>query len=131
MKISRQTRRDATKIFRACLVNGLLDESRVHRAVRQIATFKPRGYLETLLLFRRLVQIEVARRAARVETARPLAPDVKAEVQKDLADAYGGGLTTSFSENPALIAGMRIRIGSDVYDGTVEGRLNTIEQTFQ
>jgi len=52
-------------------------------------------------------------------------------VEKDLADAYGGGVTTSYSEKPALIAGMRIKIGSDVYDGTVESRLNTIEESFQ
>jgi F-type H+-transporting ATPase subunit delta len=131
MKVSRQTLRSTTKLFRACFIDGLLDESRVRRAIQQIVALKPRGYLETLLLFRRLVRLDLARRAAKVESARPLAPDVKAEVQKDLAAVYGGGLTTSFSENPALIAGMRIKIGSDVYDGTVESRLNAIEQSFQ
>jgi F-type H+-transporting ATPase subunit delta len=109
----------------------LLDESRVRRAVQQIVTFKPRGYLQTLLLFRRLVQIDVSRHAAKVESARPLTSSVQTVVQRDLAEVYGAGLTTLFAENPALIAGMRIQVGSDVYDGSVEGRLNAIEQTFQ
>jgi F-type H+-transporting ATPase subunit delta len=131
MKITRQTRRNATKLFRACLIEGSLDGSRVRRAVQQVITSKPRSYLETLFLFRRLVRLELAGRIASVESARPLPPEVKTDVEKDLADAYGGPLTTSYSENPALIAGMRIKIGSDVYDGTVAGRLNTIEQSFQ
>ena len=130
MKITRQTRRDAMKLFRACLANGLLDESRVRRAVQQVVTFKPHGYLQTLSFFRRLVRLDLTRRSAKVESAVRLPSDIQAEVQKDLAEAYGVGLTTSFSENPALIAGMRIKVGSDVYDGTVDGRLNAIEQSF-
>ena len=35
--------------------------------------------------------------------------------------------TTSFAENPALIGGMRIRVGSDVYDGSVRARLAALE----
>jgi F-type H+-transporting ATPase subunit delta len=77
------------------------------------------------------VRLDFAGRIAIVESALPLSPDEKTKVEKELADAYGGALTTSFSENPVLIAGMRIKIGSDVYDGTVESRLNTIEQSFQ
>jgi F-type H+-transporting ATPase subunit delta len=130
MKITRQTRRDGTKLFRACITNGLLDESRVRRAVQQLITFKPHGYLATLSFFRRLVQLDIARRSAKVESAQRLPSDIQAEVQKGLTETYGAGLTTSFSENPGLIAGMRIKVGSDVYDGTVEGRLNAIEQSF-
>jgi F-type H+-transporting ATPase subunit delta len=130
MKTTRQTKRDAARLFRACTVNGSLDETRVRRAVQQIVTFKPRGYLPTLLFFRRLIQIDVARRTARVESAFRLPPEIQTEVQKDLAQSYGTGLTTTFSENPALIAGMRIKVGSDVYDGTVDARLNAIEESF-
>jgi F-type H+-transporting ATPase subunit delta len=130
MKTTRQTKRDAARLFRACTVNHLLDEARVRRAVQQVVTFKPRGYLQMLLLFRRLVQIDVARRSAKVESAVPLPPDIQVDVQKGLTDSYGTGLTTSFSEDPALIAGMRIKVGSDVYDGTIDSRLKAIEESF-
>jgi F-type H+-transporting ATPase subunit delta len=36
---------------------------------------------------------------------------------------YGGGFKTLFSENPALIGGMRIKVGSDVYDGSLRTKL--------
>jgi len=130
MKVSRQTRRQIARLFRACTVNGLLDESRVRYAVHQMATYKRRDWLPILALLRRLVQIDIARRTAKVESAFRLPPNIQAEVKKNLADTYGAGLNTSFCENPGLIAGMRIKVGSDVYDGTVENRLNAIEQSF-
>ena len=130
MKATRQTRRGAAQLFRACLVNGLLDENRARKVVEQIITAKPRGYLDTLLLFRRLVKLHLARHTATIESALPLTADLKTTLQTGLARTYGEGLATSFSQNPALIAGMRIRVGSDVYDGSVKARLTALEQSF-
>jgi len=39
-----------------------------------------------------------------------------------LATLYGPGLNASFTHSPALIGGVRIRVGSDVYDGSVRGK---------
>jgi F0F1-type ATP synthase delta subunit len=33
-------------------------------------------------------------------------------------------------ENKDLIGGMRIQVGSDVYDGTVRSKLNELEDRF-
>ena len=130
MKATKQARRDATRIFRACVVNGLLDETRARRAVQQIVTVKPRGFLGTLSYFRQLVMLDVLRRAAKVESAAPLAAELQAKVQASLARVYGQGVTASFAQNPALIGGIRIRVGSDVYDGSVRGRLAALERSF-
>ena len=120
MKATRQTRRGAAQLFRACLVNGLLDENRVRSVVQQMIAARPRGYLNTLLLFRRLVKLDVVRHTANVESALPLPADLQAAVQTGLTRTYGRGLATSFAQNEALIAGMRIKVGSDVYDGSVQ-----------
>src|SRR5207344_1555281 len=93
------------------------------RVVQQIAAAKPRGYLGALSHFRKLVKLEYARRTAKVESAKPLPADLQASVKAGLARVYGSALETSFAENPALIGGMRIRVGSDVYDGSVQARL--------
>ena len=45
----------------------------------------------------------------------------------DLARRYGPAIETTFRENPALIAGLRVKVGSDVYDGSVRARLDTLE----
>ncbi len=130
MKASKQAIREATQLYRACLVKGLLDESRVRQAVDAIASARPRGYLETLSVFRRLVKLECARHTARIESAVPLPTDQQTSVLRSLTRAYGNGLSASFVDNPALIGGMRIQVGSDVYDGTVRGRLAALERSF-
>ena len=130
MKASKQARREAKQLFRLCLVNGLLEEKRARQVVQQIVAAKPRGYLATLSYFQRLVELDCARHTAKVESALALPADLQASVQTGLARVYGPGLTASFAENPALIGGMRIRVGSDVYDGSVQGRLAALEQSF-
>jgi F-type H+-transporting ATPase subunit delta len=130
MKVTKQARREAKQLFRLCVVNGLIEEERARRVVQQIVAAKPRGYLATLSYFQRLVELDCARHTAKVESALALPADLQASVQAGLARVYGPGLTASFAENPALIGGMRIRVGSDVYDGSVQGRLAALEQSF-
>ena len=130
MKATKQTRREAKQLFRLCLVNGLLEENRARQVVQQIVAAKPRGYLATLSYFRRMVQLDSARHTAKVESALTLPADLQGSVQTGLERLYGPGLSTSFADNPALIGGMRIRVGSDVFDGSVQARLAALEQSF-
>jgi F-type H+-transporting ATPase subunit delta len=60
----------------------------------------------------------------------PLPEDLRASVQTGLARTYGPGISTSFAHNPELIGGMRIKVGSDVYDGSVRARLAELEKSF-
>jgi F-type H+-transporting ATPase subunit delta len=76
--------------------------------------------------FRRMVRLDSDRHRASVESATALADDLRDTVREGLARVYGPGLETSFAENPDLIGGMRIRVGSDVYDGSVRARLAAI-----
>jgi F-type H+-transporting ATPase subunit delta len=130
MKSRKQAQREAAELYRLCLAKGLLDEERALRVVRRIAKEKPRGYTVTLSYFRRLVASDRARHTAKVQSARRLPPDIQTKVQAGLVQDYGEGLKTTFAENPALIGGMRIQVGSDVYDGTVRSRLEALEQKF-
>ena len=130
MKISKQARREAKQLFRSCLSNGLLDENRVRQAVPQVVDTKPRGYVAILSHFQRLVKLELERRTARIESATPLPQDLQASVQASLTQTYGPGLNISFGQNPALIGGMRIKVGSDVYDGSIQARLAALKESF-
>ena len=79
-------------MFRACLVNGVLDENRVRQAVPAVVAQKPRGYLASFPNFSGWCKLEMARRTARVESAAALTPQFQAQVQADLTRRYGGGL---------------------------------------
>ena len=130
MKISKQFRREAKQLFRACVVDGLLDEARVRAAVGRLLEEKPRGYLAVLAHLHRLVKLDVQRRTATVESALPPTPSLREGIQANLGRLYGPGLSLSFTANPALIGGLRIKVGCDVYDGTVQARLERLAESF-
>ena len=130
MKITKLARREAKEVFRACCVNGLLDEDRARNITTKILEAKPRGYLAILTHFQRLLKFDIDRRTAKVESAAPLAADQQASVQAGLARIYGPGLSLSFAQNPALIGGLRIKVGSDVYDGSVQARLAALQENL-
>ena len=130
MKISKQARREAKQLFRSCLVEGMLDDDKVRQAVEGVLLSKPRGYLAILSHFTRLVKLEIERRTARIESPVPLPADLQAEFQTALAGAYGPGLDVSFAQNRGLLGGVRIKVGCDVFDGSVQARLATLEESF-
>jgi F-type H+-transporting ATPase subunit delta len=130
MKSSKQTKREAKQLFRSCLANGSLQEDRARQVVQRVIELKPRGYLAIANHFHRLVKLEIERRTAKVESAALLPADLQADVRDSLARIYGPGLNLSFAQNPALLGGLRIKVGSDVYDGSVQARLTALEQSF-
>ena len=130
MKISKHARRDGKALFTACLVSGVLDENRVRQTVTQVIARKPRGYVAILSHFRRLVKLDLDRRTARVESAAALSEPLAAAVKANLARRYGQGLNVSFAVNRDLIGGLRVAVGSDVFDGSVRGRLSELEAGF-
>jgi F-type H+-transporting ATPase subunit delta len=130
MKLTKQARRNAKALFQSCLANGVLDEGKVRTVVQKVLAAKPRGYMGVLQHFQRLVKLDIDRRTARVESATALGPAQQTELTSMLSRRYGQGLQISFAHNPALLGGMRIKVGSDVIDGTVQGRLNRLAETF-
>jgi F-type H+-transporting ATPase subunit delta len=53
-----------------------------------------------------------------------------ATLKASLTQKYGAGLDFQFFVDPSLIGGLRIQIGSDVFDGTVKTRLAALENSF-
>ena len=130
MKISKQARRDGKTLFTNCRVNGVLDENRVRQTVSAVIAQKPRGFVGILSHFQRLVKLDIERRTARVESATQLSDSLAASVKANLAQRYGPGLDVGFAVNPALIGGLRVKVGSDVFDGSVRARLNELAESM-
>jgi len=130
MKTTRQIKREAKRLFRLCLVNGMLDEGRTRQVVQRVIDEKRRGGVALLSHIQRLVKLDSARHTAEVESAMPLPADLRERIQAGLARTYGPGISASFAHNPELIGGVRIKVGSDVYDGSVRARLAALEKGF-
>ena len=126
MKANKKIRRAARQLYRACLVDGTLDANRVRIVAKRLAGAKRRGALALLTDFQRLVRLDRDRHTAIVESAAPLGADVREGIEAQLARKYGSSLSASFAQNPALIAGTRIKVGSDVYDSSVRAKLDAL-----
>ena len=130
MKIRRQAQREAKQLFQACHVEGNLSEDKVREAVKLLTKKKPRDYVAVLSHLHRLVKLDVQRRTADVQSAVALNDSQQNQVKENLAKLYGNNLSYSFTENAELLGGMRVKVGSDVYDGSVRTRLAKLEESF-
>tara|TARA_Y100000588_G_C13779928_1_gene721945 strand:+ start:297 stop:689 length:393 start_codon:yes stop_codon:yes gene_type:complete len=130
MKSGKQARREAKQLFKSCLIGDKLDENRARQAVALLIERKPRGYIGIVQEFQRLVKLDVASRTASVESAMVLDNAQRQAVQAGLIRLKRGEVAVEFSEDASLIGGMRVKIGDDVYDGSVKTRLAQLGDSF-
>jgi F-type H+-transporting ATPase subunit delta len=130
MKINKEIRQLSRDLLRASFTDGQLDRGRVASLVKSLVEKKPRNYLAVLQAYKRLLRLEIDKRTAVIESATELAPEVKGEITNNLKRKYGQDITTEFRITPELLGGIRIRIGSDVWDGSVRHRLQQLEHQF-
>ena len=128
MKINKETRQLSKQLLRASFTDGQLDSGKVASLVKSLIEKKPRHYIQVLEAYQRLLRLEVEKRTALIETASELPSDAAAQILANLKRKYGNDLTAKFVVNPELLGGMRIRVGSDVWDSSVRNRLHRLQQ---
>jgi len=128
MKISKEARKLSRSLFRHSFTDGRLDNAKVAAVVKELVEKKPRHYLDALKDLQRLVRLELERRHAVVESANALDAATTAKITSDLKARYGSDITTEFKVAPDLIGGLRVQLGSDVWDGSIQGRLARLDQ---
>ena len=125
MKINRAARAEAKTIFRICRSESGLDESRLRKAVALIAKQRPRGYLQVLGRLAQLAKLEVERHTHEVISSVKLEDGGKA-VFGMLEKHFGKPLAQRTEVRSELLGGLKIRVGSDVWDATIRGRLEAL-----
>lgn len=128
MKINKEIRQLSKQLLRSSFAGGRLDSGRVSALVKSLIDHKPRNYIKVLDAYKRLLRLEVEKRTATIESASELSPDAATQIVDNLKRRYGGDLATSFVVAPELLGGMRIRVGSDVWDSSVRNRLQRLQQ---
>src|SRR5438045_1404900 len=127
MKIHKEARKAAKTLFMGSFSDGYLDEEKVLNVVKLVAKKKPRHFLEILQAYHRSVRLELEKRSALVESATDLDKETRDSLRRTLRGKYGKDLAIEFQTTPELIGGLRIKIGSDVLDSTIQARLQTLE----
>jgi F-type H+-transporting ATPase subunit delta len=128
MKINKEIRKLSREMLRASFTDGQLDPGRIASLVDSLIARRPRNYVDILKNYRRLLRLELDKRRARIETASDVESTISSELIANLKRKYGVDLTTEFVVNPQLLGGLRIRVGNDVWDGTVRNRLERLQQ---
>ncbi len=130
MKLDKDSRKLSKKLFQASFTDGRIDGAKVATIGKQVVTSKPRNSLGVLKEFQRLVRLEIESRHAVVESAAKLDDATKKQLVANLRAKYGKDITTEFKVSPDLLGGLRVKIGSDVFDSSVRERLNRLEAEF-
>jgi F-type H+-transporting ATPase subunit delta len=127
MKLNKEIRRLSRKMLQASFTDGQLDPGRIASLVDSLVTQKGRNYIDVLKNYKRLLRLELEKRHATIETASEVDPTIRSEIEANLKSKYGNDLSTEFHLDPQLLGGMRIRVGNDVWDGSVRNRLQRLQ----
>lgn len=130
MKISKIAAATARRLYGLCQVNGQLDDNKLRDLVSKLIAAKPRDYQAILASIQRLTRLEQARRAVVVESATALNDAERQKVVAGLSKDYGNKLTIEYKIKPELLGGLRIKVGDDVLDGSVQGRIDRLSKAF-
>ena len=128
MKINKEIRQLSREMLRASFTDGQIDRGKITSLVQSLIAKKPRRYLDILQYYKRLVRLEIEKRHARIESSTQVSPETSARIVENLKKTRGRDLTTEFVLNPELLGGVRIRVGSDVWDGSVRDRLERLQK---
>src|ERR1700730_2460672 len=126
MKINKEIRQLSRQMLRASFTDGQLDRGKLASLVQSLIEKKPRNYIGILQNYKRLLRLEIEKRHATIETADEPDPEIKERIVGNLRRKFGNDLTTDVLVNPQLLGGMRVRVGSDVWDGSVRNRLERL-----
>ena len=98
------------------LIAVMMDHERLHDLPEIVAEYET------------LVDEQASISEAYITSARPLDPADRDELEARLGTLAGGSVRTTYQEDPALLGGAIVRLGSTVYDGSVRGQLDRLKQ---
>lgn len=116
----------ARQLFKLSIVDGALSAQQVSGVLQYIERHRPANMLTVLKFYRRFVTAEVARGQAVVEHAGPIADTLLASIAQGMTQKYRRSVTSIARRNDALLAGLRVRVGDDVYESSVSGQLASL-----
>ena len=67
---------------------------------------------------------------AEITSAVELSDEEKQKLQQALSAEHGEGVTFSFNVNPALMGGLRVRVGDRLIDTSVASRLSALRESL-
>ena len=127
MQIPKAARRQARELFDAALdASGRPDVSKTLAVADLLIKSAPRHTLQILREYTRLIRLATSKHHAVIESATPLDEATRTSILKTLQGRDGGEVSLETKVDPTLIGGVRIRLGSEVWDATVQSRIQNL-----
>ncbi len=123
MAADKQTKLLAKQLFKLSVVDGVVSADRVAGVLGWIEKHQPRQPLALLKLYQHRIVAEVAKSRALVEHAGPVTDATLKMIEGAMSQKYHRPVTAVAKANPALLAGLRVRVGSDLFESSVSGQL--------
>jgi len=113
----------ARQLFKMSVADGVISPDLVGGVLAYIEKHQPANPILILKAYRRLVATELAKSEAVVEHAGAVSEFVLQSIAVALTKKYGRPVTATAQAAPALLAGLRVRVGDDIYESSIAGQL--------
>ena len=119
----------AKKLVELSKDNGVVTESKVVEVLSGLQQVQHRHHLTVLKTFLNYLRREVALQTAVVSTPAGLCDDALGAIEAQFSRLYNRPVNAVTQQDTSLIAGVRVRVGDDVYDASVAGRLQRLAES--
>ena len=119
---SKKAQQFARQLFKMSLVDGIVSADRVSGVLAYVEKHRPANPVMVLKAYARLIATELAKGEAVVEHAGAINAATLAAIAAAMSSKYKRTVTATARPNPALLAGLRVQVGDDVYESSVAGQ---------
>ncbi len=126
MAAAKKTKQLAKQLFKLSVVNGQVSADQVTGVLGWVDKTRPQQSLTLLKLYQRLIAAELAKSQAVVSHAGPVADGVLAQITAAMTQKYRRPVTARAQADASLLAGLRVRVGNDVYESSVANQLASL-----
>ena len=129
MKRDQKITKLAKKLVELSKDSGVVTESKVAEVLAGLQQVQHRHHLTVLKTFLNYLRREVALQTAVVSTPTGLSDDAIKAIEVQFSKLYNRSVNAVTQPDTSLIAGVRVRVGDDVYDASVAGRLQRLAES--
>ena len=127
--VNKHVQQLARQFYKLSFANGAISSEQVRGVLEYIEKHRPAHSMAVLKAYQRLIAAELARGQAVVEHAGPIDAVALSAIAAALGQKYGRPITAIKKRNDALLAGLRVRIGDDLYESSVTGQLAALAES--
>jgi F-type H+-transporting ATPase subunit delta len=126
----KKAHQQAKRFFQLSLVDGLVSTDRVEGVLQYIEKHQPANAVLVLKHYHRLIAAELSKSLAVVEHGGSLDARILNNIAATFTERYKRSINAVSVPKPSLIAGLRVKIGDDVFESSISSRLEALSESL-